>query len=738
MARKIVSKTSFLGGEAGPLLEGRSDLAQFQLGAAKLENFIALKGGAITRRPGTRYVTDTLNDTEARLFPFIVSYDDADKMFVLEISVASSTSLAFRIIRVSDNAIYSVTVAPASTTLTVATMSAGALNKIQVAQSADTLFIVSDGFTPQILERTTAAPTFTLTPYLGAIKNSRFSWFASPYRDPNVDTALTLSISNASVGTGRTLTASSAFFDAGHVGAWFRTKVSSTDGYCLVTGYTSSTAVTVSVVLAFGGTGATSDWSEGSWSTYRGFPRSSTFYDQRLVFGGNTSEPDTFWMSEVSDYFQMSASTTGISDPLQFTLASDKLNQIRWMVGGKKLTIGTSSSEWVGVVTNDGTNLHVQFDEETNHGSAPVKPQKSAYTIPFVQRSGQSIREMAFSFDSDSYIATDLSLFASHIGTQYGDFNDLSQAAGGAGNVTIVQMAYQESPFNVLWVLDSLGRVYGMTRDRQQQIAAWHSHSLGGSTTGEYIGQPAVIYPPRVLSICVVPNPDGRRDRLWMVVERTINSAVKYHVEYIDDIKTNFTLAIGNVNDPKPFLDCSSVHTKAGSDSTAWAGWTRFASGTAFAVVLTNSGVLACAEVVTVDSSGNFTTTAAGKTVAVGFLANAEMRLLPFEGGANPELYMRSEKRADTAAVRLYQTFGLKVGKNRISRRDGWVENTSFEAIPFITGTQNYNQTRTFTGIKDIKIPTDLDYDGSFSLVMDSPWPCTILSICSRVVANEI
>ena len=147
--------------------------------------------------------------------------------------------------------------------------------------------------------------------------------------------------------------------------------------------------------------------------------------------------------------------------PQTFALASNKPNQIRWMVGGKKLTIRNLQLRWVGVFTgsSDGSSTQVQFDEQTTHGSAPVQSRRSGQGVPFVQRGGQMVREIVFDFYSDTYVATDLSLFASHVATAYGRYES-------ASNPHIVQSAYQDAPFNVIWFLDSLGRLYGITRDK--------------------------------------------------------------------------------------------------------------------------------------------------------------------------------------------------------------------------------------------------------------------------------
>lgn len=741
MARKIVQKTNFLGGEAGPLLEGRSDLAQFQLGKSPGENFVVLKGGSDTRRPGTRYVAGTLDNKPARLIPFVTKIDDPTQIFVLEITLASSTSLAFRLISAEGTA-QSISGSPVTVASTIN------LDEIQYTQSAGVIFLTHRSFSPLLIHNPIGV-TWVVTNYIAFSTNSRSQWFSTPYRDINI-TGITLTASASTVGTGRTITASADFFNSGHVGAYFKHVESATTGYFRVTAFTSSTQVTAEILVALGGTSGSATWYEGSWSTYRGFPRTVTFYNQRLIFGGCTNQPDTFWLSEVADYFAMWSdnatsliSDSGIDEPLVFTLNSLQLNQIMWMNGGKKLTIGTSSSEWVGTVTNDGTNLFVQFEEETTHGSAPVQPFRNSYAIPFVQRSGREIREMQFNFDADAYEATDLNIFGSHVAAQTGEFVDTP-------NTRIIQMAIQKSPLTIMWFLDSAGRLYGLTRDKQQQIAAWHSHSVGGAHSDRADGKSIVK------SICVIPDFHGTVDKLWLCVAREIDGVEKFHVEFMDSFKSQPTInpyngfveeTLGGVifqyDDCTSHLDCVSVDfespatTNFNNDN-----FHMFAGDEAYFIAMDNTdadgggGNIVFAGLLDVDAGGSITLPVPAKTVVGGLHADAVLRLLHIEGGDAPQINMHSAKSADSVAIRMHETWGLRIGKNRIPRKTGNEENETFEPIPFDDTTPVGQPT--FTGTKVVTVPNDDETDCSFALAMKEPWPCTILSLSTRVNSNEV
>jgi hypothetical protein len=68
-------QTSFVSGELHPSLRARTDLEQYQRGAALLRNcFVRVYGGA-ANRAGTRFIDYTPNDRETRLIPFAFSDD---------------------------------------------------------------------------------------------------------------------------------------------------------------------------------------------------------------------------------------------------------------------------------------------------------------------------------------------------------------------------------------------------------------------------------------------------------------------------------------------------------------------------------------------------------------------------------------------------------------------------------------------------------------------------------------
>ena len=82
--KSAVVQDSFTSGELSPNLAGFIAFPKFRSGVARLENFVPLQQGALTRRPGFTFVDlATEQSAPSRLIPFTNSTGSA---FVLELS----------------------------------------------------------------------------------------------------------------------------------------------------------------------------------------------------------------------------------------------------------------------------------------------------------------------------------------------------------------------------------------------------------------------------------------------------------------------------------------------------------------------------------------------------------------------------------------------------------------------------------------------------------------------------
>lgn len=231
MPRVSIQQTNFTAGEISPRLVGRTDIDRYNNAAKLLQNAYPVIHGGAKRRDGTRFVAATKysGSKKSRLIPFIFSRDDA---YMLEFG--DSYLRVFK-----NGASLGVEVASPYTESMLA--------DIDYVQGADTMFLAHPSVPIQRLRRF-ADVTWDL---------SAAPFLTTPFDEQGHALAANLTLSAATVGTGRTVTADAGVFLPSDVGR----NLLCGSGLAVVTGYTSATVLTVTVSIAF----ASTSLANGTW-----------------------------------------------------------------------------------------------------------------------------------------------------------------------------------------------------------------------------------------------------------------------------------------------------------------------------------------------------------------------------------------------------------------------------------------------------------------------------------------
>ena len=195
------------------------------------------------------------------------------------------------------------------------------------------------------------------------------------------------------------------------------------------------------------------------------YPSCVEFFEQRLFFANTNDDPQKIWSSKSGTYENM---TTGAldDDALEYTIAASKVNAIEWMAAKDVLLMGTVGAEWrLGATSaiEPITPTNILCRRQSTYGSASVKPVTVGQTVLFLQRAERKVREFAYNFEQDIYLAPDMNLLAGHI-TKSG----------------IIDMAYQQEPDSILWCVLRNGTLAAMTYQRDQEVVGWHRHITDG------------------------------------------------------------------------------------------------------------------------------------------------------------------------------------------------------------------------------------------------------------------
>lgn len=459
------------------------------------------------------------------------------------------------------------------------------------------------------------------------------------------------------------------------------------DSSCVleITAYASSTSVTARVVRNHVPNSVidnkTSFWEEGSWSTHRGHPSIITFHEQRLWAVGVPGDPQTLNASVAGDFenFQDGADD---DRALVYRFASDKVERPRWLLAGKTMAMGTASGEFsIGSNSqNDAmTPSNVRIIRQTTWGSAPGLALRIGAAAMFLQRDGKlsnnarKIREFGYDFQSDSFNATDMSILSEHMGQS-----------------RFLGLTHQQDPDPIIWVTRADGTFVGQTYEKEQQVLAWHRHTLGGDS-------------PSVEQMRSIPGDSG--DDVWMVVARDIDGVTKRYHEMLtsDDIGST------DKADSR-YLDCFLTYdsTPTSTVSGLWHLEGETVQVLADGAVHPNVTV----------ASGKITLNRSASKVHIGYSYTSTLETVDLEFGAQMGTAHGQPKRVVRAKTKFYRTLGGRVG------REGQMDTIPFRTTSDVMG----SSPALFSGFKNVDFPAGWDQEAVVRIEHDLPLPCNVLA----------
>lgn len=679
MAKVTPIQTNFTGGEISPRLLGRVDLTKYTSSVQRCENFICFPHGGVTKRSGTRYVAPVKHHGKrTRLIPFVFSTVQA---YVLEFG-----EYYIRFYRNNGQLLNAAGTAPYEI---VSPYAASDLDRLSFTQSADVLYLVHPDYPIKTLLRQ-GSINWTLTNY---------NFIDGPYDKTNISST---TLAPTAVSGSVTINASSVVginndtgFQNTDIGRHIRIKYAAKWGAAKITNVLSTTQVTAQTFtdFDFGGTATSTIWRLGSWSDTTGWPTTTTFYQERLFFANTVTKPNTVWGSRSGDFTAFSPTNREAEvlddSGLEFTLATDQVNAIRWMYGAKQLQLGTSDGPFIMSSGSDNlalTPTNVTVNRETTDGTAATKPVGAAKATLFIDRNKVKLRELAYTIDSDGYTTPDLTLIAEHITT---------------GNLK--EMTYTKAPDSLVWCLLETGEIRCLTYEREQDVVAWHRHIIGGTNT-------------KVKAMSAIPSQDETVEELWMVVERTINGSTVQYVEYLEKA---FDQAKGDTPSDAFFVDSGLSYRGA---AVSYISGLDHLEGETVKILV--DGATHPDRVVT---SGAVTLDRKGTVVHMGLAYKARIITLDPEIQTETGPSQGKTRRVERVTFRVVDTYNLKVG----------TDSTNIAEIPFRTPAIAMGSIELFTGDKRVLLPHTPNRQFELYVDHDQPQPCTILAIMYALIVSE-
>jgi len=450
-----------------------------------------------------------------------------------------------------------------------------------------------------------------------------------------------------------------------------------------------------------GGSGAT--FSVGVTSSGN-FPSCCCYFQQRKVFAGSASNPQTIWMTRPADFKNMDISNPSQpSDAIVATIASNQVNAIKWLIPMNNLVIMTSSGAWalMGGYMNNPTPVtpsNFVLVPQAYIGCADLPPIVVNIDILYVQAKGSIVRDLTYNFWTAVYTGNDMSILSNHLFFGH----------------NMERWTYAEQPFYQIWTVRDDGILLSFTYLKEQDVYAWaHHDSPGVSGTDTFLS---------VASIPEQQDPGLNIDSVYFVVQRTIpgingGQPVKY-VERMDG-RNYLTNGVADVTKAW-FLDCALQYS--GAPVTVISGLDHLNGATVS--ILADGNVQPPQLVV----GGTITLQQAASTVTVGLPYVSQLQTLCMEPEGMAMQVQDYRKKISAVAVRVADTRGLKVGPS-FNDLTEIKERSSLDymgtAIPLFTG--------------DERVVIDNKYlvEDDVCIEQDNPLPCTILGVIPEVSIGD-
>lgn len=631
MSRVVLIQTNFVVGEIDPLLRGRIDLNQYYNGLQKATNVVIQPQGGARRREGLEYrstIDAGLAAQARRLIPFQFNVNDSYMFAVVpgRVYIFKNKQLITNINGSGNNY------------LAVAAFTAAIVPGLKFAQSADTIIFVQEDMQPVKFVRGATDASWTVSNI--TFENIPSYAFTITETTPAVG-HLTPSAASGNV----TLVAQNAYFVAGDVGQFI---TANPQGRAKIVEYVDNRTVKAITEIPFFNTDLIQqgNWFkesgyEATWSAGRGWPRSVTFHEGRLFFGGSKSRPTTIWGSRVGGFFNFEYAEGLDDEALEATIDTSQLNTITDIYSGRDLQVFTVGGEFYvpQALLDPITPSNFIVRSATKIGAKnnfPVIGLDSG-TL-FLQRQGKSINELLFTDTEATYIANNVTLLSGHLVK-----NPVDMA---------LKRATSTDDTDRLFVVNGDdGSIMNISLLRSQNVIAPSELTTDGT----------------FLSVAVDV------DVVYVIVKRSINGADAYYVEVFNRDLT---------------LDCASYADTSAANATV-------AHLVGESVKIIRDGVLESDQ--TVPAGGLVTfATAATSSWRVGLNYTIQIQTMPVEAKLASGTIRGFKKRIIEINADLFGTQAMTINDNQVQFRQ-FGESVLDQAIEEYTGVKRAGPLLGFT-----------------------------------------
>lgn len=412
------------------------------------------------------------------------------------------------------------------------------------------------------------------------------------------------------------------------------------------------------------------------------YPNCCAFYKERFVFAVSTTNGTKICASCAGDYNNFSDNSFGEVLPenaITVLLQGQQESSVLWMHALNKLYIGTACEEFIfgeQTIAEVLSPTNVMCLKVSSLGSAKIEPLQVLDELLFVSNNEKQIANFTYVAERDTFRPINISLFFEHL---------LHNG--------VKCWAFTQEPYKTIWFADKDGNLNSVSYDADNKVCAGARHDIGG----------------KVVSMAVIPEPNGNYDDLWLEVERIVDGQTVYYTEYLtwglpqEDVSDEYKNTHG------VFCDCAKIYEY--DEDVSSVDNLYFLEGKTVKVIV--DGMVQSDKVV---SDGAISLDSAGKVVVVGLGYDWKIETMYFNIGAADGTAQGLPQRVAKLIARCINTRYFKAKATGGNRYDTVVNENMLTDDDY-----------------EIHLPSDYSRKMTLSFASDKPLSCCILMIAAEM-----
>jgi hypothetical protein len=411
-------------------------------------------------------------------------------------------------------------------------------------------------------------------------------------------------------------------------------------------------------------------------------PSTITFHEQRSWWGRTRNRPNGLWASRSADYENMDYTRPGREDDsIVIGLVASKVNSVNRLLSTDQGLLALTSNNVFAVQGSNEDYITAtpppRVRPKVSRGASRLKPILIDSVVFYETSKAGEVRTIGYDFQLDGLKTDDVSIFSRHL------FEGFS----------IKSWTFAEKPASAIWVVRSDGKLLCLTWDQAQQVWGWTVCETDG------------LY----LKVCAIT--EQSEDRVYCLIQRTINGVTKYYIE-------RMTSELWTDQVDACFLDCARTFTNTGSIAV----YDRLDHLEGKTVVAWVDG-----KKVSVDpngdplvvTNGSVTLQTGGTKVHIGLPFTADIETLPLALQTQQGWTVAQPQSAERAFVKVINSRGIKAGVSADQLLE--LKQREHEDYP--------DPTALFTGFLEIPISGSSGTETTVFIRSEDPTPLEVAAV---------